>query len=150
MSAILKMEDWADKHHPKVIDFVRILLGLVLVLKGFSFADHENVIHNLLAGSSTQYLAFMGAQYFVLVTICGGLLITFGLLTRITALLEIPILIAEVFFVSLPQKFLVVNSGMAVSVVVLFLLLFYMLFGSGKVSIDNYMKSHPDINVNMD
>ncbi|RZL22174.1 MAG: DoxX family protein, partial [Pedobacter sp.] len=37
MKLLQKIQAWGDHHHPKWLDYFRILLGLILVWKGISF-----------------------------------------------------------------------------------------------------------------
>ena len=39
MNLVQRIEKWGDAHHPKWIDFIRITLGLVLVMKGFQYIN---------------------------------------------------------------------------------------------------------------
>lgn len=145
MNAILRIEDWTDHHHPKALDFLRILLGLVLVFRGFSFAAHENLIHSIILNNTIQYFTFMGSQYLILVSIGGGLLIAFGLLTRFASLINIPILVVEIFFVSMPKGLLPFNRELVISLLVFALLLLFLFYGSGKFSTDHFIIKHKDI-----
>ena len=145
MNAILRMEDWAEHHHPKAMDFLRIVLGLVLIFRGFSFATHEDLIHSLILNNTVQYFTFMGSQYLILISIGGGILIAFGLLTRFAAIINLPILFVEIFFVRMPAGLLPVNRDLVYSVIVFALLLVFLVFGSGEFSTDHYIKNHKDI-----
>ncbi len=145
MNSILRIEEWGDHHHPMWADLLRILLGLTLILKGFFLTEHETVITNLLLENHLQYLIFMAAQYVVLMHLCGGILIALGILTRFAALMNLPILIAAVFFINIPHGLLPLNSELFLSIVVLFLLIFFMVLGDGKLSAENFIEKHTDI-----
>ena len=70
----------------------------------------------------------------------GGLSLALGLLTRLGSLLQIPVLFGAVFLVHLKQGLLSVGQSLELSVLVLILLLLYFIFGSGVLSVDNYLK----------
>ncbi len=145
MNAIIKIEEWGDRHHPLWTDFLRIILGLILILKGFVFAEHESVITNLVLEHHLQYISFMAAQYVVLLHICGGILIALGILTRFSSLMNLPILIAAVFFINIPKGLLPLNTELFLSIVVLLLLILFLIIGDGKLSAENFIEKHTDI-----
>ncbi len=145
MSYILKIEDWAEHHHPLWTDFLRIILGVILILKGFLFAEHQEVITNLLLENHLQYLIFMAAHYVIIMHIAGGILIAFGLLTRFACLMNLPILIAAVLFNNISPNLLPFNSELLISIIVLILLAFFMVLGDGKFSADHFINDHTDI-----
>ena len=144
MNAVLRMEEWTEHHHPKMMDYLRILTGLFLIYRGFSFDAHETLIHSMILHDSTQYFTFMASQYFILVGIGGGILLISGLLTRFASIINLPIFIAMVFFVSLPNGFQPINTDLISSIIMLALLLLFTVYGSGKLSADNYIKKHKD------
>jgi hypothetical protein len=57
--------------------------------------------------------------------------VSMSTITRIAILFQIPILIGAVIFVNLPKGFFAVNSELGFSVLVLFLLVFFLFYGSG-------------------
>jgi uncharacterized membrane protein YphA (DoxX/SURF4 family) len=145
MSAITAMEDWADHHQTMWMDLLRIILGLVLIVRGVSFAEHQEVVAHLLENTNIEYLTFMAAQYLILVHIGGGLLIMLGLLTRPAAIINLPVLIGAVFFVNMPKGFTAFNAELWVSVAVLILLCVFLVYGDGDLSAEKYIEKHNDI-----
>ncbi len=145
MNAIASMEDWADHHHPEWLDYLRIILGLIIVVRCFSFAENQAVVTNFLLSHRLEYLTFMGSQYIILIGIGGGILITFGVLTRFAALINLPIAIGTLFFVNESGGLTFLNSDVFISLAVLILLLLYIIYGSGVVSFDRYIATHNDV-----
>lgn len=142
MSTLSAIEKWTGEHHPLWIDFLRMLLGIFLVVKGASFVDHREQIEWLLVNHHLDFLIFITSVYVILFHIGGGILITTGLITRWAAAFQIPILIGAVFFVNLPNGFTSINSELGFSIAVLILLIFFLFYGSGNFSLDNYLKKH--------
>lgn len=145
MNLVNRIERWGDTHHPKWIDGLRILLGLVLIWKGVQFVGNID----LLKAQIDQYpfitaLSFWLAHIIVFAHFVGGLFITLGLLTRVGVIANLPILIGAVFFVHSPTNLFAVHSEMILSLIVLFLLCFFLVEGSGPISVDAYMRSHPE------
>ncbi len=59
------IEQWADAHHPKWLDILRVFLGLVLVAKGISFIGNTELIANMLRDSSVEFLSIAIAHYVI-------------------------------------------------------------------------------------
>ena len=80
------------------------------------------------------------AHYVVLAHLFGGLLMALGLLTRVAALVHIPVLLAAVFYIYLPKMiFLEPRQSLEFSSLVLFLLLLFAAFGAGRWLLDHYL-----------
>ena len=69
-------------------------------------------------------------------------LIALGCLTRFASIIQIPILVTAVFAVNIRQGFSYMNSELWLSMVVLFLVVVFAIIGSGKFSMDEYMRTH--------
>lgn len=145
MNTILRIEDWTEHHYPRAMDILRIALGLTLIYMGFTFAAHEDLIHNMILHSSIQYLTFMAAQYLIIAHIGGGLLIASGILTRFSSIINLPVLIAAVFFINIPHGFNFMNSELVFSIIVLALLALFSVYGAGEFSGEHFIKTHKDI-----
>ncbi len=141
---ILRLEDWGDRHHPAWMDFIRIILGVFLFIKGFFLFEHSILITNFILTHNLEYLNFMTAQYFILINMGGGLLIASGMLTRFASLLNIPIIVIEAFFAGIPANTAFINSNFALSLMVLALMVLFLVYGSGTISVDNYLNTHED------
>lgn len=139
-----KIDSWSERHHPKWIDLLRILLGLILAAKGFFYIMHTDAIIFMLKQVNINLLSVVIAHYVAMAHLVGGILIAVGLLTRISILFQLPILIGAVFFINLPNGIFTVNSETELSILVLFLLVFFLIEGSGPFSVDNYIRRHPD------
>jgi putative oxidoreductase len=142
MKLVSNIEAWADEHHPKWLDIVRIFLGLVLIAKGISFLGNTEFFVTMLKNSTVEFLSITIAHYVIIAHLMGGILITIGLLTRIAVLFQIPILIGAIIFVNLSHGFFAINSDLPFSILVLTLLIFFLIYGSGPWSVDNYIQRH--------
>ncbi len=145
MNAVASVEDWADHHHPVWIDYLRIILGLIIIVRCFSFAENQAVVTNFLLNHRLEYLTFMGSQYLILIGIGGGILITFGVLTRFASLINLPIAIGSLFFVNKSGGLAFLNSDVFISLLILIFLLLFIVFGSGTFSFDSYFETHDDV-----
>ncbi|WP_299754777.1 DoxX family protein [uncultured Pontibacter sp.] len=123
--------------NPVWMDSLRILLGLFLFTKGILFLEHNTDVFYIFS-QSQEFISVEKASLFTsAVHITGGLMITVGLLTRFAILLQIPVLMGAMLIVN-PQRGLHLgNTELWLSVVVLGLLLFFMVVGPGRYSVDN-------------
>src|SRR5436190_15345803 len=95
---------WAETHTDLFIDFVRMYLGIGLFVKGIFFMAHRDYLVNLLEDSGNLVIAPVTVAHYVIpVHILGGLLLALGLLTRVAALAQLPILLGAMFWVYLPK-----------------------------------------------
>ena len=145
MNTITKIEHWADTHHPQWIDFVRVILGLFILYKGILFISDTQALLSIMKTADLQFVNLGLAHYVAFSHLVGGILIAMGLVTRFAILFQIPILLGAVFLVNIQQGFIAVsnNTEFVVSVVVLVLLVIFLIYGSGKFSVDHWMKKHP-------
>ncbi len=138
MSVITKIEGWGNSHRPGFLDIFRILLGIFITYKGFSFLGNIETLKMSIQGVNLNFIGVSMAHYVVFAHVLCGPLIAFGLLTRIMCAIQLPILIGAVVLVNFPKGFLSVGNHMEteVSLVVLAGLITFMIFGAGKYSID--------------
>jgi uncharacterized membrane protein YphA (DoxX/SURF4 family) len=146
MNVINKIERWGDGHHPGVLDILRIALGIVLLLKGIMFMQNTSSIKNIIENQSDINLSsdlFMVLVYYAaFIHMTGGVMITLGVMTRLASLLQLPVMFGAVFFVNIFESPL--NSELWLSVICLVLLLIFAVLGSGRVSLDNYLRKIND------
>ncbi|GAA4427941.1 DoxX family protein [Pontibacter saemangeumensis] len=132
--------------NPVWMDGLRILLGLFLFLKGIMFLEHTSDVFYILS-SSQDILSLERATILTsVVHIVGGLMIAFGCLTRLALLCQFPILIGAVLIVNPQRGVHVGNTELWLSIIVTGLLLFFMIVGPGRYSVDNKIlrQKHPD------
>lgn len=137
---IHQIDHWAKAHHPIWIDFLRIGLGIFILAKGIMFVQNTAAIHTILQNSEFPWVSIGLAHYVAFAHLVGGLLIAIGLITRVAILFQIPILLGAVFYVNAERGFYTENSELWVSLIVLALLVFFLIFGSGKFSVDHLIK----------
>ncbi|MDO6388641.1 DoxX family protein [Pontibacter sp. BT731] len=124
-------------NNPVWMDGLRILLGLFLFVKGLLFLEHTTDVFYIF--SSSQDVISTGKAHFLtsLVHIVGGLMIAFGMLTRLALLCQIPILIGALLIVNPQRGISLENTELIMSLVVMALILFFMIKGPGRYSVDN-------------
>jgi uncharacterized membrane protein YphA (DoxX/SURF4 family) len=117
-------------------------LGLFLLLKGVAFmlniSDLKNLIENQADISLPADLFIAVVYYAAFIHMVGGALIAMGILTRLSSMLQLPVVFGEVLFVNIFES--PVNYELWASVACLVLLIVFMIIGSGRFSLDNYIK----------
>ncbi|WP_374754294.1 DoxX family protein [Dyadobacter tibetensis] len=133
---------WGDTHHPAWLDFLRIGLGALLFFKGISFISDTQRVMELVSNLDIQLWTVTAVHYVAFAHIFGGLMIALGVLTRLAAAFQLPILVTAVFFVNLRMGFSYLNSELWLSLVTLLLIVLFIVVGSGRLSMDEYMRKH--------
>ena len=139
-----KIESWADRHHPAWLDLLRMSLGVFLFIKGVIFISDISELEKLLITINIEWASFLFAHYIAFAHLVGGLLIALGLETRAAILFQLPILLGAVLFVTPGEYVTTLNTEWWVSALTLGLLLLFLIFNSGRWSVDNYMRNHPE------
>lgn len=136
MSFLNRIDDWAYHHHPKWLDILRVLLGVVIFIKGFFFIKNTDALMSIMHNSKFPWVSLALAHYVAFAHLVGGFMIAIGLLTRVAILFQLPVLIGAVIFVNAQHGFFSQNSELMFSITVLFMLLFFLIYGSGPLSVD--------------
>jgi putative oxidoreductase len=147
MNTVHKIEVWGDTHHPKVLDLVRIVLGVFLLLKGLAFMNNTAYLQGIIENQNVVHFppgVLMAVVYYVTFAhLVGGILIILGTLTRFACIIQIPIVLAAVFLTGLFVE--PVNTLVWPSVIALALLCLFTVIGSGPWSLDKYLASWGDV-----
>lgn len=125
---------WQSRHNTIGFDLVRIFMGVALFVRGVIFMQNPEALAEL-AGDGTAAVTSV-QSYVIWSHLIGGLLLVLGLLTRLAALVQIPILANAVFFVHLEWGFAEPNQSLELAVLVLVLLAVIFIYGAGKLSVD--------------
>jgi uncharacterized membrane protein YphA (DoxX/SURF4 family) len=137
-----QMRTWIKTHADLVIDALRIYLGLGLFWKGLYFMIHRDEMGRVMDQLGDLWFVPVALAHAVVpLHMVGGALLAFGLLTRVAALSQIPILAVAAFGVYLPKAFangvyLDPRQSFEFTVLVLFLLCLLFVYGAGRFSVD--------------
>jgi putative oxidoreductase len=130
---------WGAEHHPSWFIIFRIALGICLFAKGISFMSNAAMLDQWLIAK--PYLSKSSGWLPILITwmnLLGGFFLIVGLQTRLVAILELPILIGAIIFVNSQNSGLAQQSDLALPILVLLGLIFFVIEGGGPLSLDNY------------
>ncbi|MBC8045454.1 MAG: DoxX family membrane protein [Fimbriimonadaceae bacterium] len=142
MNALQKLQTYGETHHPKWLDLLRIVLGVILVSKGLYYISNNDVLGNILKNSRFPMYSMIIVHYVAFAHLIGGILIIIGMVTRIAILFQIPILLGAIFFVESSEGILSTNSNLWFAILVLFLLIFFFIYGSGPWSADAILEKN--------
>jgi len=88
------------------------------------------------------------SHYIISSHLVGGLLMSVGLLTRVGALIQLPIVSGALIIVHSKEALFSINQNIELTALVLFLLGIYAIIGSGNLSIDHHIvEDDPERNV---
>ena len=137
MGTIKTLNKWANAHTYLPLDVLRIALGVFLFIKGISFMsdaamlmDLFKPLHNLAGGMIIIH--YVAPAHFL-----GGILIGFGLLTRWAIIAQLPILIGAILINFVGEMN---ASNLLLAIITLLVCIFFIMYGSGKHSLDYYFK----------
>ena len=134
-----KFVAWADSHRELWLDCIRVYLGLGLLARGLLLITNTSTGYfvDLLQRAGHPWL-LTGAMlhYVMLAHFIGGALLTVGFLTRLAAIVQIPILFGAVFIVHRQDGLFAMGQSLELSALVLFLLVVIAIAGAGKYSLD--------------
>ncbi len=140
MNLIERVAYWGDAHHPRWLDILRIVLGIVIFLKGGTFLADTESLRQLIEQTHIQIYTWGAVHYVAFSHLVGGILIAIGLVTRVAIGFQLPILFGAVFFVNITRGLTFLNSELWISIVVLVLLLVFLIVGSGPYSLDQQLR----------
>jgi uncharacterized membrane protein YphA (DoxX/SURF4 family) len=139
MATYRDLVDWITDHREGALDLMRIYLGVGLFVRGVLFAAAPEGLGGIVDLSSFSLASAALVHYVTFAHLIGGALLAAGLLTRLAALIQIPILVGAVFLVHAPQGLLSADQSLEFSALVLVLLVVVFVFGGGPWSADRYV-----------
>ncbi len=142
MNYVHRIESWAESHQAKWLALLRVTLGLIIFFKGLFFVMNTAELQTMIANSASDLYAVLLVHLVASAHLVGGVLITLGLITRVAVLFQIPILMGAIIFVNSSKGFYSMGSELGLSILVLALLLFFLVFGSGRYSVDEVMRKN--------
>lgn len=131
---------WFDARRDVWFDLLRIYLGIGLFIRGLIFflGDGQVMFQNFVGENSFDWFtSSMAVHYVMLAHTCGGILLAFGLLTRVAALAQVPVLVGAIL-VHAPDGIFALGQSLEFAAFVLVALLVVIAHGSGRLSVDYY------------
>lgn len=137
MNYLQRMELWGDNHHPKWLDYIRIILGIFLCYKAIAFLVNTSYLISLMnkanMGISSFIIIFFG-QFIVIVTLLSGIFLIFGIHTRLICIIQIPILIGAIILLNRSGSGAANTPELLLTILTLILLVCFFIIGNGPLS----------------
>jgi putative oxidoreductase len=137
--AELTIRQFHDINYVELI--IRIATGLFLILDGVHILSHTSQLEELFRQVMSVPMAKFLIIFIGFAHLFGGTFIVLGLLTRIVIILQIPAILAEMYYIQPPNSFLG-RWEILGSALLLILLVFLFVKNSGKFSLDYYRKKN--------
>jgi putative oxidoreductase len=139
MTTLQQIRIWSAAHHPRWLVILRIGLGLILMAKGVNFMHDSSMLDRIFYGSAEQ--AQNNTHWLPIIitwaNLLGGFLILIGMWTRLMCLLQIPILVGAIIFI-FQNGMISPEREMPLAILALVLAIFFLVEGSGPLSLDTY------------
>lgn len=143
MSVLQRFRSRVDRVPSPFLFLLRVALGCMLIAKGVFFLSHIRQLEDIIYASRFQAGSVFLTHMIPYANLLGGFFILIGLYTRFFCWIQLPILIGAVFFINAPHAAFAVEGGeLGFSIVVLVLLIFFVIEGSGPYSIHEYARKH--------
>ncbi len=137
MGLIKNLNKWANAHTYLILDLIRVILGVVFFVKGIEFMTNFEEMERLASPFQNVPGGMIILHYLVPAHFVGGILIVVGLLTRWAAIAQIPVLFGAILTNFLGEMN---TNNLILAIIVLLATLFFTVYGSGKHSVDYYLR----------
>ncbi len=140
MNNVKSLNKWANAHTYFPVDLLRMALGIFLFSKGVTFITNIQYLVDLISPIDKIDGGMFGmfiVHYIASAHFLGGILIFFGLLTRWSLIVQLPILVGAIIINCMGEMH---TQNLLLSIVTLAICLAFILYGSGKHSADYYFK----------
>jgi len=118
--------------------FFRIVLGVILIIKGIMFGQNPHDLGTVLNAGSMEFWSPWFIHVVMFAHLAGGLFIVLGLLTRLVSIIQIPILLGAVALNymagGMSGEFILALAALILSGV-------YSYYGAGAFSLDHSIHS---------
>jgi len=140
MSYLHQLDQWSNKHQYNWFVVLRVVLGLCLFFKGIQFIKDAEILEQLITKNALSQNFLWLNDFIPWLHLSGGIMILIGLFTRLSVILQIPVLVGAVFFTNSGSSILTGQSDLIFSLVVLLLLFFFLVEGGGPISLDKALR----------
>ncbi|MDC6365120.1 MULTISPECIES: DoxX family protein [Flavobacteriaceae] len=137
METVKNLNKWANAHTYYPLDLLRAALGVFLFIKGVEFMTNHEQMAQMARPFQDMPGGMIILHYIAPAHFVGGFLIVVGLLTRWASLAQVPILMGAVLTNFLGEMNTI---NLILSIITLIACLFFLVYGSGKHSVDYYLK----------
>jgi putative oxidoreductase len=137
MNNIKSLNKWANAHTYLPVDFLRMVLGVILFMKGVFFVSNIQYLVDLISPIDQYGGGMILLHYIAPAHLVGGVLLFFGLLTRWAIFAQLPILIGAIVINFMGQMH---QQNLLFALLILAFCIGFLVYGSGKHSADYFFK----------
>jgi putative oxidoreductase len=137
-----QLRAWLTQHGDLGLELIRIWVGVGLFIKGLYFVGSmDRLTWMVEEGMGIMPFGTVFIAHYVAVAHLGfGLMLAAGLLTRLAALAQIPVLLGAVLFVHGAGGLNTEAQTLEFTLLVLFILVVAAVFGGGRLSVDHLLE----------
>jgi uncharacterized membrane protein YphA (DoxX/SURF4 family) len=139
MRELDRLRQWLDAHRDLWLDLLRIYFGFALFAKGISFIREGNALFDLVKTAEIGYGEGLIAHYVIMAHIGGGVLMALGLLTRVAAAVQLPVIAGAIVFIHRREGFFTPQMTLELTIMVLILLCLFIVAGDGRFSVNHWL-----------
>src|SRR5262245_29482015 len=122
MDSFEQARRWLDSHRAVWLDLLRIYMGFALFVKGVAFLRESHFLVESVRQTHIGLGEGLVGNYVILAHLAGGLLLAIGLVTRLAAAVQIPVLAGAAFLVHRAEGFFAPQMTLEFTILVLALL----------------------------
>jgi uncharacterized membrane protein YphA (DoxX/SURF4 family) len=134
-----------DNFNRVFISLFRIVLGILLFIKGIIFIRNEGILRQVFSETESIQRFSLLQTGIPFIHILGGFLILIGLYTRIAIMVQLPFVIGALFVLLSAKKNAFNDSEIVFATVILVMLIIILKFGEGFYSWKNLIEKEKDI-----
>lgn len=136
---------WQSKGGRIFLLFLRIILGLLLFIKGINFIRNDSILHQVF--SEVELIQNLSVLRIVIpwIHILGGFFILIGVYTRLMILAQLPLVIGAIFVLLSAKQNTFFTVEIFFAITILVLLVFNLKFGDGFYSWKNLIKKEKEV-----
>ncbi|MFN5326196.1 MAG: DoxX family protein [Bacteroidota bacterium] len=124
---------------------LRVILGLMLFIKGINFIRNEGVLSKVF--SEVELIQKLSLLQLIIpwIHILGGFFILIGVYTRLMTLIQIPLVIGAIFVLLSAKQNSFFNAEIYFALTILILLVLNIIFGDGFYSWKNLIRKEKEV-----
>jgi len=131
---------WSEDKQDLVWACLRAYLGFSLVARGYVYFMHIDPLVELMTSHHVPFASNQLAQIVAVTHVAGGLLLTFGWMTRLAAAIQIPNVVGAILFVHLQEGFFGASQALGHALLVLVVLGAFVANGGGSWSVEGSLR----------
>ena len=130
---------WFKENRDLCVEALRIYVGVGLFLQGMLFLLDQPRAMMFMRQEGLLFFPYFGVHYIIVAHIGGGFLLIIGLLNSLAAALQIPVLCGVVLLLHSEQGLFTTEQTLEFAALILFLMVFFVVYGGGRFSVDNVL-----------